>query len=152
MNNYKNNMILVGNTYRKEYRTYESYILNYFEEKNLRNYKEPLRKLFRVIPDNSLVSIYKKIKKNYNKPAFVEDFIHYYFYEKKISFDIKTRKEKRKKEDKEKVKNRVKKFRETTKKISFQCLINSDLKKELDKIKKDKNFTYEQLLEYLVYS
>ena len=50
----------------KKYRSYEIEILNYFDEKNLRQYKEYLLKLFVILPDNSLVSIYKKIKKNYN--------------------------------------------------------------------------------------
>ena len=47
----------------KKYRSYEIEILNYFDEKNLRQYKEYLLKLFVILPDNSLVSIYKKIKK-----------------------------------------------------------------------------------------
>ena len=54
------------------------------------------------------------------------------------------------KEDKENIKKRVKRFRSKTKKISFQCLISEKLKSKLLKIKKEKNLTYEQLLEYLV--
>jgi hypothetical protein len=135
----------------KKYRSYEIEILNYFDEKNLRQYKEYLLKLFVILPDNSLVSIYKKIKKNYNKPSFAERIITDYFIKYDIPYWLKTKSEYRKKEDKENVKKRVKRFREKTKKVSFQCLISEKLKSKLLKIKKEKNLTYEQLLEDLVY-
>ena len=135
----------------KKYRSYEIEILNYFDEKNLRQYKEYLLKLFVILPDNSLVSIYKKIKKNYNKPSFAEHIITDYFIKYDIPYWLKTKSEYRKKEDKENVKKRVKRFREKTKKVSFQCLISEKLKSKLLKIKKEKNLTYEQLLEDLVY-
>ena len=135
----------------KKYRSYEIEILNYFDEKNLRQYKEYLLKLFVILPDNSLVSIYKKIKKNYNKPSFAEHIITDYFIKYDIPYWLKTKSEYRKKEDKENVKKRVKRFREKTKKVSFQCLISEKLKSKLLKIKKEKNLTYVQLLEDLVY-
>ncbi len=135
----------------KKYRSYEIEILNYFDEKNLRQYKEYLLKLFVILPDNSLVFIYKKIKKNYNKPSFAEHIITDYFIKYDIPYWLKTKSEYRKKEDKENVKKRVKRFREKTKKVSFQCLISEKLKSKLLKIKKEKNLTYEQLLEDLVY-
>ncbi len=135
----------------KKYRSYEIEILNYFDEKNLRQYKEYLLKLFVILPDNSLVFIYKKIKKNYNKPSFAEHIITDYFIKYDIPYLLKTKSEYRKKEDKENVKKRVKRFREKTKKVSFQCLISEKLKSKLLKIKKEKNLTYEQLLEDLVY-
>ena len=113
--------------------------------------KEPLKKLFVILPDNSLVSIYKKIKKNYNKPSFAEHIVTDYFIKYDIPYWLKTKSEYRKKEDKENVKKRVKRFREKTKKLSFQCLISEKLKSKLLKIKKEKNLTYEQLLEDLVY-
>lgn len=134
----------------KKPRSYEIEILNYFDEKNLRQYKEHLLKLFVILPDNSLVSIYKKIKKNYNKPSFAELIVTDYFIKYDIPYWLKIKKEYRKKEDKEKVKIRVKRFREKTKKVSFQCLISEKLKSKLLKIKKEKNLTYEQLLEDLV--
>ena len=135
----------------KKYRSYEIEILNYFDEKNLRQYKEYILKLFVILPDNSLVFIYKKIKKNYNKPSFAEHIITDYFIKYDIPYWLKTKSEYRKKEDKENVKKRVKRFREKTKKVSFQCLISEKLKSKLLKIKKEKNLTYEQLLEDLVY-
>lgn len=152
MENYLKNQLnlLKSDVIKAGYRSYESDILNYFEEKNLRQYKEPLKKLFVILPDNSLVSIYKKIKKNYNKPSFAEHIVIDYFTKYNISYSLKTRSENRKKEDKEKVKIRVKRFRKKTKKISFQCLISEKLKSKLLKIKKEKNLTYEQLLEDLV--
>lgn len=152
MENYLKNQLnlLKSDVIKAGYRSYESDILNYFEEKNLRQYKEPLKKLFVILPDNSLVSIYKKIKKNYNKPSFAEHIITDYFIKYNISYSLKTRSENRKKEDKEKVKIRVKRFRKKTKKVSFQCLISEKLKSKLLKIKKEKNLTYEQLLEDLV--
>ena len=153
MENYLKNQLnlLKSDVIKAGYRSYESDILNYFEEKNLRQYKEPLKKLFVILPDNSLVSIYKKIKKNYNKPSFAEHIITDYFIKHNISYYLKTRSENRKKEDKENVKKRVKRFRSKTKKISFQCLISEKLKSKLLKIKKEKNLTYEQLLEYLIF-
>ena len=153
MENYLKNQLnlLKSDVIKAGYRSYESDILNYFEEKNLRQYKEPLKKLFVILPDNSLVSIYKKIKKNYNKPSFAEHIVIDYFIKYNISYSIKTRSENRKKEDKEKVNIRVKRFRKKTKKVSFQCLISEKLKSKLLKIKKEKNLTYEQLLEYLIF-
>ena len=135
----------------KKYRSYEIEILNYFDEKNLRQYKEYLQKLFIILPDNSLVFIYKNIKKNYNKPSFAEHIITDYFIKYDIPYWLKTKREYRKKENKENVKIRVKRFREKTEKVSFQCLISKKLKLKLLKIKKEKNLTYEQLLEDLVY-
>ncbi len=153
MENYLKNQLnlLKSDVIKAGYRSYESDILNYFEEKNLRQYKEPLKKLFVILPDNSLVSIYKKIKKNYNKPSFAEHIVIDYFIKYNISYSLKTRSENRKKEDKEKVKIGVKRFRKQTKKVSFQCLISEKLKSKLLKIKKEKNLTYEQLLEYLIF-
>lgn len=147
-------IILDSGSTRKDYRSYESFILNYLDEKNLLSFKLSSKELFKVIPDNTLVSIYKKIKKNYNKPTFVEFMLLEYFDKykinlKKLASVPKSRKTTRKKEDKFLVNERVKKFRKKTKKVSFQCLISSDLKKRLVKIKKEKNLTYEQLLEYL---
>lgn len=81
----------------KKYRSYEIEILNYFDEKNLRQYKEYLLKLFVILPDNSLVSIYKKIKKNYNKPSFAEHIITDYFIKYDIPYWLKTKSEYRKK-------------------------------------------------------
>lgn len=152
MENYLKNQLnlLKSDVIKAGYRSYESDILNYFEEKNLRQYKEPLKKLFVILPNNSLVAIYKKIKKNYNKPSFVENIVTDYFIKYDISYSLKTKREYRKKEDKEKVKIRVKRFRKKTKKVSFQCLISEKLKSKLLKIKKEKNLTYEQLLEDLV--
>lgn len=152
MENYLKNQLdlLKSDVIKAGYRSYESDILNYFDEKNLRQYKEPLKKLFVILPNNSLVAIYKKIKKNYNKPSFVENIVTDYFIKYDIPYWLKTKSEYRKKEDKEKVKIRVKRFRKKTKKVSFQCLISEKLKSKLLKIKKEKNLTYEQLLEDLV--
>ena len=148
-------LVTPGGGLRSEYRTYESYILNYLDDKNLLSFKLTTKELFKVIPNNTLVSIYKKIKKNPNKPDFVEDILLENFDKYKVKFVKfksvpKKRKISRKKEDNEAVKERVKRFRNKTKKVTFQCLISSDLKKQLFKIKKEKNFTYEQLLQYLV--
>ena len=152
MENYLKNQLnlLKSDAIKAGYRSYESDILNYFDEKNLRQYKEPLKKLFVILPDNSLVAIYKKIKKNYNKPSFIEFIVIDYFKKYNISYSLKTRSETRKKENKEAIKKRVKKYRANTKKVSFQCLISEKLKSKLLKIKKEKNLTYEQLLEDLV--
>ena len=104
MENYLKNQLnlLKSDVIKAGYRSYESDILNYFEEKNLRQYKEPLKKLFVILPDNSLVSIYKKIKKNYNKPSFAEHIVTDYFIKYDIPYWLKTKSEYRKKEDKEK--------------------------------------------------
>jgi len=153
---YDNKMLITsGGGMRSEYRTYESYILNYLDEKNLLSFKLTTKELFRVIPNNTLVSIYKKIKKNPNKPDFVEDILLENFDKYKVKFVKfksvpKKRKIARKKENKDTVNSRVKRFRNKTKKLTFQCLINPDLQKQLLKNKKEKNFTYEQLLQYLV--
>ena len=136
---------------RSEYRTYESYILNYLDEKNLLSFKSSVRELFKVIPDNTLSALYKKIKKFLHIPSAVEEILLEYFDKYNINPSSlnsvpKTRKSTRKKEDKSLVNARVRKFREKTKKVSFQCLISPDLKKRLMKLKKDKNLTYEKLL------
>jgi len=133
---------------RSDYRTYESYVLNYLDEKNLLNFKSSARKLFKVIPDNTLSALYRKIKKNLHIPAASEEILLEYFEKYNIDFNSlpKTRKTTRKKEDKSLVNARVRKFREKTEKVSFQCLISPDLKKRLIKLKKDKNLTYEKLL------
>jgi hypothetical protein len=127
-------------------RSYESYIINYFEEKNLRQYKKYLIELFKVLPNNSLVSIYKKIKKNHKKPSFAEWIVTDYFINYNINYNLKTKKEYRKKEDPQKVSQRVNKYRSTTNKVSFQCMISKELKKKLEELKKDNNITFEQLL------
>ena len=142
--------------FRKEYRSYQSYILQYLEEKQLLNFKATVRQLFKVIPDNSLVAIYKKIKKNYNKPSFIEEILLEYFDKFNVNFVSSksvplTRKNRRLKENKLTVNERVRKYRKNTKKVSFQCMISKELKKELMQIKKEKNITYEQLLFSLIH-
>ena len=127
-------------------RSYEIDILNYFEEKNLRQYKEPLRKLFIILPDNSLVSIYKKIKKNSNKPSFAEHIVTDYFIKYDIPYFLKTKSETRKKENKENIKKRVKKYRANTKKVNFQVMISLELKNKIKKYCFDNGCTYEQML------
>ena len=127
-------------------RSYEIDILNYFDEKNLRQYKEPLRKLFIILPDNSLVSIYKKIKKNSNKPSFAEHIVTDYFIKYDIPYFLKTKSETRKKENKENIKKRVKKYRANTKKVNFQVMISPELKNKMKKYCFDNGCTYEQML------
>lgn len=148
MENYLKNQLnlLKSDVIKAGYRSYESDILNYFEEKNLRQYKEPLKKLFVILPDNSLVSIYKKIKKNYNKPSFAEHIVIDYFIKYNISYSLKTRSENRKKEDKENIKKRVKKYRANTKKVNFQVMISLELKNKIKKYCFDNGCTYEQML------
>ena len=127
-------------------RSYEIDILNEFDEKNLRQYKEPLRKLFIILPDNSLVSIYKKIKKNSNKPSFAEHIVTDYFIKYDIPYFLKTKSETRKKENKENIKKRVKKYRANTKKVNFQVMISLELKNKIKKYCFDNGCTYEQML------
>ena len=127
-------------------RSYEIDILNYFDEKNLRQYKEHLRKLFIILPDNSLVSIYKKIKKNSNKPSFAEHIVTDYFIKYDIPYFLKTKSETRKKENKENIKKRVKKYRANTKKVNFQVMISLELKNKIKKYCFDNGCTYEQML------
>lgn len=136
-----------------EERSFEKYIIDYLDSKQLSTFKKTIHFLFAVLPDNSLVSITKKIKNNYNKPSYVEDILLEYYDKYNISLRVPLplkKKIKRKKELSCSVNDRVKKFRSNTKKVPFQCLISKDLKTSLDIIKKNKNFTYEQLLKYLV--
>lgn len=154
---FENKKILLSNgSLLSEYRSYESYILQYLDEKQLLNFKATVRQLFKVIPDNSLVAIYKKIKKNYNKPSFIEEILLEYFDKFNVNFVSSrpvplTRKNRRLKENKLTVNERVRKYRKNTKKVSFQCMISKELKKELMQIKKEKNITYEQLLFSLIH-
>jgi hypothetical protein len=148
MENYLKNQLnlLKSDVIKAGYRSYESDILNYFDEKNLRQYKEPLRKLFIILPDNSLVSIYKKIKKNSNKPSFAEHIVTDYFIKYDIPYFLKTKSETRKKENKENIKKRVKKYRANTKKVNFQVMISLELKNKIKKYCFDNGCTYEQML------
>ena len=135
---------------RREFRTYEIEILNILISKQMFKFKNKYIQLFRVLPDNSLVSIRREIKKKINLPDKIEDILNTYFNKYKIEEPVK-RKYLRKKEDSELVKLRVDKFRANTKKVSLQVLLKPDFKAKFDKRKNDLNLTTEQFIIKLFY-
>jgi hypothetical protein len=135
---------------RREFRTYEIEILNILISKQMYKFKNKCIQLFRVLPDNSLVSIRREIKKKINLPDKIEDILNTYFNKYKIEEPVK-RKYLRKKEDSDLVKLRVDKFRANTKKVSLQVLLKPDFKAKFDKRKNDLNLTTEQFIIKLFY-
>lgn len=102
-----------------------------------------LKKLFTLL-SNKCSTIKRKIKKA-NKTKTEKVLISY--YEKyEIELIQPQGNINKKKEPKEIVKKRVKRFRSKSKKVSLQINISKDLKNKFDTIKRNENLTSEELI------
>jgi hypothetical protein len=109
-----------------------------------------LKKLFSIITTTDLKLINKKInKQNAKKILNILEPIYQKYNIEYTTTKILTPK-KYKKENKDKINLRVKRFREKSKKVSLQIMLDKEIKNNFDKMKKVYNLTSAELLKDLM--
>ncbi len=123
-------------------------IKEYFKIHRIKGYEDYVFSSFYTFREIDLLKIVDKIKKNPNNSGVVQIFIHKTL--DKYDFTIPDLKIKKNKSPALTNNERQIKFRNSSKKVNFQCMIDETLKNELIALKDSKNFTYEQLLKYFL--